>query len=280
MTEVATQVAPQAQRPSLVAKIAGKYGVDPAKLMQTLKATAFKSTTPVTDEQMLALLVVADQYDLNPFLKQIYAFPDKGGITPVVGFDGWVKIANAHPMYDGVEFDYDVEEESVRCSLFRKDREHRISVTEFMSECRRDTGPWKSHPKRMLRHKAFIQACRLAFGFANIFDPDEGEAIRRGAQVIDGEVIDAKPTGIAAVRAAATAKRAAPAQVDPHTGEIVGSATELDDEALSLSVVSERIQNAADVETAGLALDGARGAVSDETFEKLVAVWRSKWEKV
>ncbi|MGQ0416506.1 recombinase RecT, partial [Bacillus sp. HC-TM] len=64
---------------------------------------------------------------------------------------------------------------------------HPICVTEWMDECRREpfktregreiTGPWQSHPKRMLRHKAMIQCARLAFGFAGIYDNDEAERI-------------------------------------------------------------------------------------------------------
>ena len=48
-------------------------------LIETLKSTAFKSNTQVTDEQMTALLIVANQYGLNPFAREIFAFPDKGG---------------------------------------------------------------------------------------------------------------------------------------------------------------------------------------------------------
>ena len=58
---------------------------DPAELVQTLKATAFKGN--VTDAQFNALLIVATQYNLNPFTSEIYAFPSNGGITPVVGVD-------------------------------------------------------------------------------------------------------------------------------------------------------------------------------------------------
>ena len=46
-----------------------------------------------------------------------------------------------------------------------------------MSECSRDIGPWKTHPKRMLRHKAMIQCARLAFGFTGIYDQDEADRI-------------------------------------------------------------------------------------------------------
>ena len=38
-------------------------------------------------------------------------------------------------------------------------------------------GPWKTHPKRMLRHKAMIQCARLAFGFTGIYDQDEADRI-------------------------------------------------------------------------------------------------------
>ena len=48
---------------------------DPQELVNTLKATAFKGQ--VTDAQMAALLVVANQYGLNPWTKEIYAFPDR-----------------------------------------------------------------------------------------------------------------------------------------------------------------------------------------------------------
>ena len=148
---------------------------DGADLIHTLKATAFKGQ--VSDAQMTALLVVANQYALNPSTKEIYAFPDKNnGIVPVVGVDGWSRIINSHPQFDGMDFEQD--EESCTCIVYRKDRNHPIKVTEYMAECRRDgVGPWKSHPRRMLRHKAMIQCARLAFGYSGIFDQDEAERI-------------------------------------------------------------------------------------------------------
>jgi hypothetical protein len=64
------------------------------------------------------------------------------------------------------------------CTINRKDRAHPIEVTEYFSECKRNTQPWTVSPKRMLRNKAFIQCARLAFGFAGIYDPDEAERIQ------------------------------------------------------------------------------------------------------
>lgn len=158
---------------SLHSRMAARFGVDEAEMMQTLKATAFKGQ--VSDAQMQALLIVADQYGLNPWTKEIYAFPDKGGIVPVVGVDGWSRIINENSQFDGMDFEQDAE--SCTCIIYRKDRGHPIKVTEWLSECKRETQPWKSHPKRMLRHKAMIQCARLAFGYTGIYDEDEAQRI-------------------------------------------------------------------------------------------------------
>ena len=157
-------------------KLAQSLGMsgDGSDLITTLKATAFKGQ--VTDSQMAALLIVANQYGLSPWTKEIYAFPDKNnGIVPVVGVDGWSRIINSHPQFDGIDFEQDAD--SCTCTIHRKDRGHPIRVTEYMVECKRPVGPWLSHPYRMLRHKALIQCARLAFGFVGIFDQDEAERI-------------------------------------------------------------------------------------------------------
>lgn len=185
-----------AQHVSLLAKIASRYSVEPAKMLTTLKATAFKGD--VSNEQMMALLIVADQYGLNPWTKEVYAFPDKNnGIVPVVGVDGWSRIINTHPDFDGLEFiDGPADEKTklpewIECLIHRKDRNHPTRAREYMAECRRSTGPWQSHPRRMLRHKALIQCARLAFGYTGIYDQDEAERIIEGdVRVVSSEAVD------------------------------------------------------------------------------------------
>lgn len=162
---------------SVLSRLAGRFGVDQTKMLDCLKSTAFKGGA--SNEQIMALCIVADQYKLNPWTKEIYAFPDKqNGIVPVVGVDGWARIINEHPQFDGVEFEQD--EDQCTCSIYRKDRNHPTTVTEYIDECKRNTAPWGSHPKRMLRHKALIQCARLAFGYAGIYDQDEAERIVEG----------------------------------------------------------------------------------------------------
>lgn len=165
----------QANR-SLLTRVANKYGVDPDKMLTTLKATAFKGN--VSNEQMMALLIVAEQHNLNPWTKEIYAFPDRNhGIVPVVGVDGWARIINTHPEFDGMDFEEAEDGSWIKCVIHRKDRTHPIAAREWLQECQRETGPWKSHPRRMLRHKAMIQCARIAFGFGGIYDQDEAERI-------------------------------------------------------------------------------------------------------
>src|SRR3990167_702064 len=177
----------ESDKRSLITKSAERYGLEPNKMMATLKATAFKGD--VTNEQMAALLIVADQHGLNPWTKEIYAFPSRQGIVPVVGVDGWARIVNSHPQFDGMDFAQD--DEKCTCTIHRKDRSHPVSVTEYAIECKRDTDPWRTHPKRMLRHKAMIQCARIAFAFAGIYDPDEAERVLAAEDAID--VTPARP---------------------------------------------------------------------------------------
>lgn len=160
---------------TLTNKLAERFDMGSSdNLYQTLTATAFKGQN-VTPEQMTALLVVANQYDLNPWTNEIYAFPNKGGIIPIVGVDGWYAIINKHPQFDGIEFEQDAE--SCTCRIYRKDRQRPTIVTEYLDECKRNTDPWNKYPKRMLRHKAAIQCARVAFSLSGIYEPDEAERI-------------------------------------------------------------------------------------------------------
>lgn len=167
------EVAKIEKKISILEKMGKKFSVDGSVLQKTLADTVFKGAS---NEQTVALLIVADQYGLNPFTREIYAFPAKGGgIVPVVGIDGWLRIINDDQQFDGMDFEQD--DESCTCKIYRKDRQHPVIVTEYLDECKLNSGPWNSHPKRMLRHKAIIQCARVAFGFGGIHDEDEGKII-------------------------------------------------------------------------------------------------------
>jgi phage recombination protein Bet len=138
---------------------------------------------PPSNAMIASFLIVCDQYDLNPFLKEIYPFIDQNGnLRCIVGVDGWIKTALRHPQYNGHEFVDHLDPEknliAVTAKVFRLDRTNSISMTEYMQECKRDTEPWNKWPYRMLHHKAFIQACRYALGMNEITDDDELDRIK------------------------------------------------------------------------------------------------------
>lgn len=181
--------------------------VDPDLVATVLIQTCFKQQ--VSFAQMTALLIVAKQYNLNPFTREIYAYPDRnGGIVPIVGVDGWCNMVNSHSEFSGMEFRYSdeleplIDKETVKahawveCFLYRKDRERPVVVREYLSETyktapikhgQRKDGAWQSHPNRMLRHKALIQCARYAFGFTGVYDPDEASQMIRDIDAIVGE---------------------------------------------------------------------------------------------
>ena len=167
------ELIPQTKQ-SALAIMASKFSVEPARLLETLKATLMPKAT---NEELLSFVVTANQYGLNPFTREIYAFPARnGGIQPVVSVDGWIRMMNNHASFDGIQFtteDKDGKPFSVTATIHLKDRTHPVEVTEYFSECSRNTEPWKVNPRRMLRHKALIQCARVAFGFSGITDEEE-----------------------------------------------------------------------------------------------------------
>lgn len=214
-------------RPSLIAMMAAKHNMEPEAFAKTVRATVMPAQH--TNEQFAALMLVAQEYDLNPIVKEIYAFPAKGGgIVPIVSIDGWINLVNSHPQSDGFEFEFEHDEEkklvSCTCRMFRKDRSRQVAVTEYLAECKRNTDPWKME-HRMLRHKAMIQAARLAFGFSGVYDDDEGAKI---AEMRD--VTPKQPPAPPPPPAPPKSEQAADAEiiedndretVDPDTGEII-----------------------------------------------------------
>jgi phage recombination protein Bet len=172
------------KRKSVIEFMATKYGMEKEAFQAVIKETVMPGN--VKNEEFVAFLMVAREYNLNPLTKEIYAFAKGGKVVPIVPIDGWVKIINERPELDGIEFTdiFDGDKlTSVECKIFRKDRSHPICVTEYLRECKKNTDPWNTWPCRMLRHKALIQCARYAFGFSGIYDPDEGDRIKQAKDV-------------------------------------------------------------------------------------------------
>ena len=186
-----------AKSASALDQMCSRLAVGRRELWDTLRQTCFKGAT---DAELMSLVMVANEFRLNPFLRQIHAFRGKtGGIVPIVSVDGWAKIVNAYDGFDGCDFraelDSDGRPVSMTCEIWVKGRSHSIRVTELLSECFRETELWRNMPTRMLRHKAFMQCARIAFGLGGLYDDDEG----RDAAEMNVESVSPRVRAVAGV---------------------------------------------------------------------------------
>lgn len=240
---------------SVLVDMATRFGMEPAAFEATVRATCMKpdkNGKVPSREEFAAFLLVAKEYRLNPMTKEIYAFPAKGGgIVPIVSLDGWANLINSHPAMDGVTFAMEHNEENVlvscTCRIYRKDRSHPIEVTEYLSECIRNTEPWQMK-HRMLRHKSLIQCARYAFGFSGIYDEDEGAKI--------AEMRDVTPPS--------PPKPPAPPQAqidhDAETGEVIDDAEIVRETGEQTAALLDEVEDDTDFFTS---LDAAMDEASD-----------------
>lgn len=178
----------KAQTQGLIARLAGKFGVEPNRLLKCLTTQVFKQADgrQPTNEELMVLLLVCENFGLNPFNREIYAFRGKSGdIVPVVSLDGWAKIVRSQKDFNGVSFRFSETTvkvagcsqelpEFVECAMRLKGVDEPVVIQEFMTECFNDKSPvWRKWPRRMLRTRAFIQCARLAFSLTGLYD--EGE---------------------------------------------------------------------------------------------------------
>jgi phage recombination protein Bet len=211
--------------------MASRLSVEPSKLLDTLKSTVFKNAS---NEELLALVVVSNEYGLSPFLKEIYAFPAKGGgIVPIVSIDGWNKMLIRHPEFDGIQFEFSEtpENELVSCTatVHMKNRSHPVVITEYLGECKRNTDPWNNMPHRMLRNRTLCQVARIACGFSGVYDEDEAASI----VTVDAAIVTSAPKSAPTSDAAAESEAGlAPAEV-AKPGEPTGFCAKLADAVVS-----------------------------------------------
>jgi len=188
----------------IVRELAPLYHMTPTQFANTVMQICFPTGDQPSVEQFAVFLLTAKQYGLNPLVKEIYGIKQRNGpVIPVVAVDGWLKMINSHPTFDGMEF---VDERdgakqliSITCRMYRKDRNHAVEVTEYLDECRRVSSknlpdePWNKYPHRMLRHKAMVQAARYAFAISGVYEPDEAERIVEATQALEQQVVAPPP---------------------------------------------------------------------------------------
>ena len=281
MNQIAAHDTKQVRPSSLLAVMAGRYHMDPQTFASTVRKTAMPSNA--TNEEFAAFMMVAKEYNLNPILKEIHAFPKKGGgIQPVVSIDGWVSLINQHPQLDGYSFEWKTDAKgdpvSCKCIMYRKDRKHPVEVEEFLSECFRATDPWKMK-HRMLRHKALIQAARYAFGLSGVMDEDEAGRIAAMKDITPAmrPQMSDFAMGEPAAAAAAASPAAGTETVDAVTGEIPGEAPHADEDPADGPSAADAWQLGHEARGAGKALKAVPPEFRTPHMEVFASAWADGW---
>ncbi|MCE7527868.1 recombinase RecT [Polynucleobacter sp. IMCC 30228] len=122
----------------------------------------------VPKQTLLALLRLARANNLDPLKEEVaLALYEDERWQAYITVEGYSKILNNHPAFDGITFAQSPEHTNdiplwMECTIYRKDRSHPIVIREYFEEVKGEQAIWQKMPRRMLRHRVMKQCARLA----------------------------------------------------------------------------------------------------------------------
>lgn len=138
---------------------------------RTLKETVCKGAT---DSQFKMFVEICRGTGLNPFLKEIWFVP---GVGVMAGRDGYLRVANEHPMFDGmqtlVERDANGIPVKATCSVWRKDRSHPITCEAYYNEYKKTSQVWTTYKSAMISKVAEVLALKRSFSINGVVSEEE-----------------------------------------------------------------------------------------------------------
>jgi phage recombination protein Bet len=133
------------------------------EMLNTLRNTVAPG---LTDPEFLLFAEMCRATGLNPATKEIWAIKAGGRLQLMTGINGFLRIANSHPQFDGMEVELEWEEKGLvaaTAKVYRKDRRFPSIATAYMAEYGKQTPIWKTMPSIMLSKCAKSLAIREAF---------------------------------------------------------------------------------------------------------------------
>jgi hypothetical protein len=121
-------------------------------------------------QTLLALLRLARAHNIDPLKEEVaLALYEDIHWQAYITVEGYCKILNSHPAFDGISFSQSEECMNgipvwMECTIYRKDRSLPIVVREYLDEVKGEQAIWQKMPRRMLRHRVMQQCARLAIG--------------------------------------------------------------------------------------------------------------------
>lgn len=157
--------------------------------IDTIKQTVARNAT---DAQLEMFLTLADKYQLDPFLKEIWFVPNVGIVT---GRDGYLKVALRDPNYDGIvsaavcegdTFEINPVEPTVKHSFgtkrgqiigayaiaFHKGRRPAVCFAPY-AEYAKGGNIWNTYKSAMICKVAEVLALKRQFGISGLITEEE-----------------------------------------------------------------------------------------------------------
>lgn len=165
--------------------------------VEVIKRTVAKDAT---DDELRMFLHLAGAYGLDPFARDIWFIKDPrdANSRPIImtSRDGYMKIANRNPNFDGLEADVVYEGDAFRkrpdggfehayntkarggiigayAVIYRKDRKHPVSIFVPFNDYRKNSPVWRQYPHAMILKVAESQALKRAFSISGMVTAEE-----------------------------------------------------------------------------------------------------------
>ena len=148
-----------------------------------------------SDDELRMFLTLAGKYGLDPFAHEIWFVNMRGKNTIITARDGYLKIANCNPHFQGMDSDvvysgdkftkttegvnhtYDIDKRGpiigAYAVVYRDDRKFPAFFFAPMKDYDRHAGSWKEYPHAMILKVAEAMALKRAFSISGLVTQEE-----------------------------------------------------------------------------------------------------------
>ena len=161
--------------------------------LKTLKNTVAANAN---EHEFKMFIALSKRYGLDPFNKEIFFWKVKGRPTIMTSRDGYLKIADRHPEYDGLVSDVVRENDQFKrisdgidhqyssnrgkiigayALIYRKDRSYPIYIFAPFDEYNASSRVWNQYPSAMILKVAESMALKRAFTVSGLVSREEME---------------------------------------------------------------------------------------------------------
>ena len=185
--------------------------------IELIKNTIAPNATP---DELKMLVYLSKQYNLDPLKKEIFFIKYGGKTTILTSRDGYLKIANLHAQFDGIESDvvYQADILTKRedgslliqygpehlafdktklagafCNVFRKDRSKATTVFVSLKDYYKKGAPiWEQYINAMILKVAEAMALKRAFSISGLVTREEIEGKESFDLEVDTDIAEEK----------------------------------------------------------------------------------------